>query len=351
MNSCSHSNVTNLPFAFGGPGGAGLIRAVPDDFQVDEITAVVPAGSGEHCLLHIEKRGANTEWVAGLLARHAGVPRRDVGYAGLKDRHAVTRQWFSVRLAGRPEPDWKALETPSLRLLEAVRHNRKLRIGALRGNRFRIRVRQLTADREALELILTSMARYGLPNYFGEQRFGHGQANLEGAKALFSGERKRVKRKHQGLYLSAARALLFNQVLARRVIEDSWRRPLDGERFLLAGSRSSFLAEQIDHELQDRCASMDIHPSGPLWGRGELGTAGAVARLETETLQADEYWKRGLEDFGLKLERRALRMPVEDLEWSVEQNLLTLGFSLPKGSFATVLLRECMDYHLPGNGG
>ena len=279
------------------------------------------------------------------------MPPRDVGYAGLKDRNAVTRQWFSLRLAGRPEPDWKAIESPSLRLLESARHDRKLRIGALRGNRFRIKVRQFRGDPGGLESVLAKMASEGVPNYFGPQRFGHDLANLEGAKVLFSGQRTRVKPRRRGLYLSAARAMLFNQVLARRVKEGSWRQPLPGERFLLAGSRGSFLAEQIDQTLRDRCLAMDIHPSGPMWGRGDPGTAAAVARLETDTLRETDYWKAGLEDAGLKMERRALRMPLQQLEWHIDRDLLTLAFTLPKGGFATIVLRECVACRLPDRVG
>ena len=141
----------DLPFAFGGPPVGGEIRCRPEDFQVDEIPAFTADGSGEHCLLQIEKRNCNTDWIAGRLADLAGVPRRDVGYAGLKDRNAVTRQWFSVRLAGRAEPHWGKLDGETIRVLETVRHGRKLRIGALRGNRFRILVRTLQGDTGALQ--------------------------------------------------------------------------------------------------------------------------------------------------------------------------------------------------------
>ncbi|MES9883582.1 MAG: tRNA pseudouridine(13) synthase TruD, partial [Sedimenticola sp.] len=337
----------NLPYAFGGPCGSGLIRQQPEDFLVDEITVVEPDGEGEHLLLQIEKRNSNTEWVAGQLARLADVPRRDVSYAGQKDRHAVTRQWFSVRLAGKGEPDWHLLETPDLKVLQTARHGRKLRTGALIGNRFVIRVREYQGDTSALEVALARLAGEGMPNYYGEQRFGREGGNLVSAAALFRGELKRLKRQKRGIYLSAARSLLFNRVLAARVAAGTWDSPMAGERMILAGSQSSFLAEEIDEDILRRCRIMDIHTSGPLWGRGGAMTASAVTALEAEVLAADEHFREGLESFGLKRERRALRAAVGSLQWRIEGDQLVLQFSLPKGSFATSLLRECIDYRLP----
>lgn len=338
-----------LPFAYGGPRATGVIRQRPEDFLVDEITVVEPDGEGEHLLLQIEKRNSNTEWVAGQLARLADVPRRDVSYAGQKDRHAVTRQWFSVRLAGKPEPDWSALESADLTILQTARHGRKLRTGALKGNRFTIRVREFSGDQKALDVALSRLAAEGMPNYYGEQRFGLDGGNLDAAGALFRGELKRLKRQKRGIYLSAARSLLFNRVGAARVAAGSWNTPLAGERMVLAGSQSSFLAEAIDETILQRHQEMDIHPSGPLWGRGEVMTAGEVARLEREILADDQLqlFREGLESFGLKMERRPLRAEVADLQWSVEGDHLILSFSLPKGSYATAMLRECVDYHLP----
>lgn len=313
--------------------------------MVDEIPLVEPDGEGEHLLLHVEKRGSNTAWVAGILARHAGVSRMDVSYAGLKDRHALTRQWFSVRLAGKPEPDWSAIESTEFRVLQTARHTRKLRVGALKGNRFRIRVRAFDGDEAVLNATLKSIARNGIPNYFGEQRFGVDDANLVSARALFTGELKRVKREKRGFYLSAVRSLLFNKVLAARVTAGNWNRPLAGERMMLAGTRSSFPATAVDDEIMQRLERMDIHLSGPLWGRGETMVSGEVAELESAVLLPEQFWRDGLERFGLQMERRALRVAVSELTWDRQGELLELNFNLPKGCFATALLRECIDYH------
>jgi len=336
--------VLSLPQAFGAIGASGVIRSCPEDFFVEEIPPCEPDGEGEHVLLKIEKRGDNTEWVARQLARFADVPMRDVSYAGLKDRHAVTQQWFSIRLAGKPEPDWQVLTTENLKILDSARHRRKLRRGALRGNRFVIRVRELKGDRGQLESQLRQIQQQGIPNYFGEQRFGHNGDNLKSAQLLFSGDLGRVSRQRRGLYISAARSLLFNQVLAKRVELGNWNQILLGERVALQGSRSSFHAEVVDAELQTRLDEMDIHPTGPLWGRGESGVTTQAAGIELEVLADFADWQLGLEHCGAEMERRALRAPVQEMTWELTSDQMVVGFTLPKGSYATVLLRECLDY-------
>jgi len=337
-------NSLHLPFAFRTAQATGVIRSTPEDFLVEEMPSALPDGAGEHVLLQIEKRNSNTDWVAGQLARYANVPRRDVSYAGMKDRHAVTRQWFSVRLAGRLEPDWCALVSEEFKILQHDRHSRKLKIGALKGNRFTIRVKDFVGDAGALAETLAKLSELGMPNYFGEQRFGIDGENLEFAKKLFNGELGKVPRQKKGFYLSAARSYLFNLVLAERVRRKNWNQPINGDRFILDGSRSSFLADQIDDELVRRIAEHDIHVSGPLWGRGDIKVGGDAAVLEQSVLEAEHLLQGGLVQFGLSMERRALRASVHQLSWSIDDGVLTLCFELPKGVFATALLRECCDY-------
>ncbi|MDX1592726.1 MAG: tRNA pseudouridine(13) synthase TruD [Gammaproteobacteria bacterium] len=326
--------------AFGEPPLRGQLRATPDDFVVDELLGFTPGGGGEHVMLRVEKREANTAWVAGRLAAFCDIPRRDVGFAGLKDRFAVTRQWFSVGLAGRPEPDWTALDVPGVRVLEAVRHPRKLRRGALLGNRFRIRVHDVAGDPGNLDERLEAIAGRGFPNLFGPQRFGRGGANLVAAERLFDGTAGRVRREQRGLLLSAARSLLFNAVAAARLEDGSWTRHLDGEPLVLDGRRGYFVGTADDPELPARLAALEVHPSGPLWGRGgALGDCEAGDR-ERGWLAPFASWQRGLERFGLEADRRALRVRARELESHLDGPVLELGFTLPAGSFATVLLRE-----------
>jgi tRNA pseudouridine13 synthase len=326
--------------AFGGPVCRGVLRSVPEDFQVREIPPCRPQGAGEHVWLLVRKREANTEWVARQIAGAAGVAMGDIGYAGLKDRHSATEQWFSIRMPGRGEPDWGKLDSPAIHVLEACRHTRKLRRGALRGNRFRITVRSIRGDRFRLQDRLRSVGAGGVPNYFGEQRFGHDGGNLDAAAAMFADPAVRLSRHRRGLYLSAARSCLFNHVLAARVAEGTWNGVLPGEVVQLAGSRSRFCVGEVDDAIRARAAAMDLHPTGPLWGRGDPPARGECLALEQAVLAPFAAWRQGLERAGLEQDRRALRLPVRALEWSVEGDDLLLAFELPAGGYATAVLRE-----------
>lgn len=328
-----------LPYAHGGPPLDGRLRVMPEDFMVEEILGYEADGGGEHVLLTVEKRGANTDWVARELARFAGVRPVAVGYAGLKDRHAVTRQAFSVQLAGRPEPDWSRFAHDGVRVLARARHGRKLRRGALQGNRFRLRLRDVAGDRERAEEVLQAVRLRGVPNYFGEQRFGRGGGNIEQARAVFAG--RRVNRHTRSLLVSAARSRLFNDVLAERVRRGAWDRPLDGEVWCLAGSRSWFGPEEFTPVLEQRLASGDIHPSGPLWGQGDPPTRAEARAVELAAVEADRPLATGLERQGLDQDRRPLRLLPGDFSWQwPEPDVLQLDFSLPAGSYATVVARE-----------
>ena len=277
-------------------------------------------------------------------ARHAGLPPRSVSYAGLKDRHALTRQWFSVH-SPRGGTDWTALDDPEIRILEVRRNRRKLQRGALTGNRFRIRVRAMQGDGDRIEERVASIHQRGVPNYFAEQRFGREDGNLKQAHALFCGQIGSMPRHLRGLYLLAARAQLFNEVLADRVENGDWDGCLPGDRLMLDGSRSNFLAIEIDEAVRRRCAEGDVHPTGPLWGAGDPLSAGAVAEREIEVLAGFSAWQQGLAGQGLSQERRALRVIPRELSYELaKETVLDLGFFLPAGSYATAVLREIFDY-------
>jgi tRNA pseudouridine13 synthase len=331
--------VATLPYAHGGPPVTGRIRVEPGDFRVDEELGFEPTGAGEHAFLLVEKIEANTEWVAKRLAGKAGVAPMNVGYAGLKDRHAITRQSFSVHLPGRPDPDWSALAIPGVRVLAASRHDKKLKRGVHRGNRFRIRVRDVDGDRGAVEQRLALIRERGVPYYFGEQRFGRDAGNIAQARAYFAG--RRMHRGESSLAISAARSLLFNAVLAQRVADGSWDSALDGEVWMLAGTHSIFGPEAWTVDLARRLAAFDIDPTGPMIGAGELRTTGAVRALEEAAIAPHRDLADGLARAGLGQQRRALRLRVEGLahEWEGD-GALVVEFRLPAGSFATVVLRE-----------
>ena len=322
------------------------MRAIPEDFRVEELDAFEPSGSGEHLLLTIEKRGTNTGFVAKQLAAWAGIPEMGVSYAGLKDRHAVTRQRFTVHLPKKVAPDLATLESDELRVLEHAWHARKLPRGALAGNRFVLTLREVRGEQAAIEARLRAIAARGLPNYFGEQRFGRGGDNIPAALAMFAGAR--VRREQRTLLLSAARSELFNRVLAARVRGACWDTPLEGEVWMLDGSRSVFGPEPWSDALAARLAAFDIHPTAPLWGRGASRAQGAAAALEASAL-ADPpapALRAGLEAAGLKQERRATRLRPDHLDWDWRgDDVLELRFALPPGAYATTVLAEIGEVH------
>jgi len=341
-------SVENLPYLHGAPLATALMRCAPEDFIVDELLGFEPDKEGEHAFLHIRKRSTNTECVARQLARIAGVPSRDVSYAGQKDRHAETTQWFSVRLAGKEMPDWQSLVSPQIELITVTRHGRKLRRGALQGNRFTLTLRSVEGDVPGIVARLQNIKSEGIPNYFGEQRFGRN--NLGDAAMMLSG-RKRVKRHQRSMYLSAARSMLFNSVLAKRLDAGEGLQPISGDIMMLEGSHSIFSIDEVDDEINQRFIAGDIHPAGPMWGRGELKSTGAAYQLEDTVLSDYSQWCLGLEDAGLDQQRRSIRVIPGELSWEIlpeEANstnqiaqAMRISFNLPAGCYATSVLREC----------
>ena len=331
-------------FGHGAPSATGVIRKTPEDFRVWEQALVQPSGEGNHVWLELEKRGANTDWVAGQLARAAGVARRDVGYAGMKDRHGVTTQWFSVGLQEASQPDWEHWQIPDVTVISALRHGRKLKRGALRGNRFHLVVRDVTGSADELQQRLEQVAAEGVPNYFGAQRFGHEGRNVaQAVRWLEKGGR--LARNRRGIYLSAARSFLFNQVLSERVRQGNWNLLMDGDLAQLDGSRSVFPCSLPDVTLEQRCREFDIHPTGPLPGRSGRDGAlpvRAAAGIEQDALKPHEGLVAGLVRAGAEAARRSLRLKPEALEWHLEGQRLELQFGLPSGAYATSVLRELL---------
>ena len=333
----------SLPRACGDALGPATIRTCPEDFHVTEIPLVAPDGEGEHCWLYIRKRNSNTNWVAGQLAGFAGVSPRAVSYAGLKDRHAVTEQWFSVQLPGKADPDWRALDGEDFQVLESTRHSRKLKTGALRGNRFRIVLRGVTAEPEQVQERLEILRR-GVPNSYGPQRFGRQGANLVQAERLLARPKAGVSRSKRSIWLSAVRSALFNRVLAARIEAGNWAGALPGDAFQLEGKSAVFATTAVDADIQARLASGDIHPTGPLCGSGDTLVSATVAALEQATLAPYGDWISGLDAFHMKHARRALRVMPGELRWSRQSgDRWLLEFSLPAGSYATSLLHELFE--------
>lgn len=328
-----------LPFAWGEPVLSAGFRVATEDFIVEELLEVPAHAGGAHWWLHLRKREWNTKDVARALTTLGTGRIRQVGYAGLKDRHAVTSQWFSLPIETIDPEKIRDCLPGGLELLDYQRARHAVRRGGLKANRFTIRLRNVQGDPQTVASRLEQI-RQGVPNYFGEQRFGINGGNLERARKLFDGTLGNPPRFERGLYLSAARSQLFNLVLAARVSDNSWNRLIGGEAVILDGSRSWFPLPDPPVDMDERLAAFDIHPSGPLHGIGESAASGACADLEHAILAGEPRLARGLEERLMRAERRALRLMPRDLshEWQAQD--LVLRFDLPSGAFATVVLRE-----------
>ena len=337
-------------------GVSARFKSVAEDFIVEEQVPVEFSGEGEHCWIYLRKRECNTDWVAQKLAEFCDVKRMAVSYAGLKDRHAVTSQWFSVHLPGKPTPDWQAFAAQfsdkesdeAVAIIESVRHNRKLQRGALRGNRFRITLRELS-DRsdhifEQLEQRCELIASSGVPNYFGDQRFGRGNSNLEQAEKMFQRRRNRLSKHKRGLYLSAARSWLFNQILSERVERGVWDKQLAGDAFMLDGRSACFRSdaetEEARHELDDRLGRREIHPTAVLWGEGDVMVSGDAAELESSVIDRYPVLRDGLVAARVKAMRRACRVIPAGMKGERIADTFVVSFELPAGSYASVVMAE-----------
>ncbi|MCW8924626.1 MAG: tRNA pseudouridine(13) synthase TruD [Xanthomonadales bacterium] len=335
--------IPEWPYFLGKPGASGVIRCRPEDFVVEEISRVKPGGEGGHLWLWVEKRSANTDWVAGQLAKVCACRHRDVGYAGLKDRHAVTRQWFSVPVGEAGGEIFPDAQIEGVRVLESRLHQRKLKRGTLDGNRFELVIRNFDGDVTDTSQRLERISLTGVPNYFGPQRFGHGGRNVEKAYSLLN-RGVRLPRNKKSIYLSALRSFLFNQVLAKRVLDGSWDSILGGELVMLNGSHSIFPCEQPDTDIEDRCRRLDIHPTGPMPGEGGDSPVGMAAALENEILGVWAELNEVLLAQRVKASRRSLRLYPARLEWKFVDDALYMGFDLPPGAYATTVLREILVF-------
>ncbi|WP_350559911.1 tRNA pseudouridine(13) synthase TruD [Psychrobacter sp. CAL346-MNA-CIBAN-0220] len=371
------TDTSQLPQRMLPPLKQATYKTCAQDFIVNEVLPNTFTGEGEHLWLHMQKIGMNTAYLAKLLSEWADIPLRDVGYSGLKDRHALTTQWFSLRLPKKHLPPTTFApvdlgDNESVQILTQQWHNKKLNRGAHRANQFIITLRdiQFEADilsveqqpaeqQQLIEKHLQHMSQYGVPNYFGPQRFGHYGNNIREALRLFArppqknipsqkkSKRKRPPREQNAMPLSAARSLIFNHILAARVRDGSWNNGMAGEVFNLNGSGSIFSSEQMDDTLRARIAEGDIHPTSVLWGVGNDKVCGAAAKIENDIVQQSPLLTQlamGLEQRDIKAQRRSLRLLIEEMAWEwVDEQTLVLRFSLPTGSFATSVLASLVQ--------
>jgi tRNA pseudouridine13 synthase len=324
MTDAQYTTLPQWPNAYPVSGASATLKSHNADFIVTELPLQLPSGEGEHVWLDIEKNGANTAFVAQQLAQAAGVQERDVGYAGLKDRYAITRQWFSIYLPiakGQGDtPDLTQLQHPEFKVLSQSRHLKKLRPGDLQGNRFSIVLRDVAGPRNAIEANLQAVASNGVPNYFGAQRFGFEGGNVEQGRAMLAREIRVRNPKKKGIYLSAVRSFVFNEVLALRIQQGLWGQAVPGDVMDEAGL-----------------------PTGPLWGRGRVGTTDQAQAMENGVAERHAGLCDGMEHAGLDQERRALVARPLEMAWEWPQaDQLVLTFALPAGNYATAVLNEIL---------
>jgi tRNA pseudouridine13 synthase len=324
MTDSPYTPLPQWPHAYPASGASATLKRLNEDFIVTELPLQLPSGEGEHLWLDIEKNGANTAFVAQQLAEAAGVNEWDVGYAGLKDRYAITRQWFSIYLpTGKTgeTPDLTQLQHPEFKVLSQSRHVKKLRPGDLQGNTFRIVLRDVSGDRDAIEANLQAIAARGVPNYFGAQRFGFEGGNVEQGRAMLAREIRVRNPKKKGIYLSAVRSFVFNEVLALRIQQGLWGQTLPGDVMDEAG-----------------------RPTGPLWGRGRVSTTNEAQALENGVAERNATLCDGMEHAGLDQARRALVSSPADMSWAWPQaDELVLTFTLLAGNYATSVLSELLQ--------
>ncbi|HAT8591634.1 TPA: tRNA pseudouridine(13) synthase TruD [Legionella pneumophila] len=332
------------PRAYGMPNSTATFKSLPEDFQVNELFEGQFSGEGEHIVLKIEKRGLTTEEVVKSLARLINKPVKLISHAGLKDKQALTTQWLSVHAPGEIIDGIETLEAPGWRILECTRHNKKLKPGFLSGNRFIITLRNVSDESDLIHRI-EQIKFKGVPNYFGEQRFGRDGGNLIKAEEILVQGRKVKDRFLKGMYFSAARSWLYNLILSRRVKESSWNLPLLGDVIQLVGSNSIFVNDKsMDEQLLQRIGEKDVSPASPLPGRSKNLVKGTALQIINDVYEEWSAWLDGLEKNGLEEAWRANILYAEQIEYRINQGTVELSFVLPAGAYATVVLRELVQY-------
>ncbi len=357
--------LTELAYLHGKPKSKGLLRTKQSDFKVFEQLPFLPCGEGEHLLIHIRKTGANTVFVARELAKYFKVKEQLVSYAGLKDRFAVTQQWFGIHVPGKQVFDLSDLNIEGVEVISYQRHNKKLRTGALTGNRFELILRDVT-ELKALHERWESIVSQGVPNYFGEQRFGIDGGNIDKALSLFSGTKVKDKKK-RGMYLSAARSTIFNDIINERIKQNTFSKIQVGDVLMLAGTQSVFHLDEVDNKIKQRFNEKDVDITATMWGAGELMTSAVPKTLEQQVADNHNEFSEGLPRFGLKQERRRIRLIIGDANIEILPNdtvpndtvpndiaaddslstvkpAVKISFSLAAGSYATTVLRELINY-------
>jgi len=344
LSAAEDLNPINPPRLLGQSIGSAHFKSCFEDFQVEEILGFEPTGEGEHCLIWLEKIDRNSNDVATDLAKCLGIRKRLVNHCGLKDRNAITRQWFSLHLPGQESPAAESLRGDGVQVLRTTRNLRKLRRGCHQGNRFIITLRDCSFTQEAARERWQAIMDRGVPNYFGPQRFGRDGDNIDTARRLMSGEISVKDRALRGILISAARSFIFNACVGQRILDGTWDVPIDGEVYGFADKRSLVIPTNRRGDEIERVARGELELTAPLWGNGELLSENQLRRIEESIASEHLELARGLSEFNLQHERRVIRLrpQASELHWEAN-NTLVLKFTLPTGTYATTLLRELVD--------
>ncbi len=323
------------------PGIGGRIRVRDEDFEVEEVPSYEPSGSGDHLYLWVEKRGIAPEFFARTIAQKFQISPGAVGTAGLKDRHAVTRQWVSV--PKECAPNVARLDGDGIRVLKSGLHSNKLKPGHLKGNRFRILIRD--ADRSVnAEPILERIRTQGMPNFYGPQRFGRDGSTVDlGMQCLAGKAPRRIRPFLFRFALSAVQSLLFNDYLARRLRDGLFRTVIDGDVMTKWPAGGMFVTQDKAVE-QVRFDAREIVTAGPMFGKKTFRAEGQAAEREAAVLHDNQLSPASFGGFGKLVlgTRRHNLVYLDDLAAAWEPEGFRLSFTLPAGCYATVLLREVM---------
>ncbi|PSU52494.1 tRNA pseudouridine(13) synthase TruD [Photobacterium aphoticum] len=334
----------SFSWLYGKPSCQGRIKVEPEDFVVKENLGFAFAGTGEHFMVKIRKTGENTKYVVNELAKACGVKSRDVSWAGLKDRHAVTEQWLSVHLPGKADPDLSAFEAehPGVEVLETARHDKKLRPGDLVGNAFQLRLRDLDQPEEVIAR-LAQIREHGVPNYFGEQRFGHNGNNVTKARAWGNDEFRVRDKSKRSFYLSAARSWMFNQVLSARIENNTVRSVMAGDWLESEADPRGMLVATVTDSIQQDVDAGRLSITAPMMGDNALPTTADAQAFEMAIVEQEPALLKLIRDNRMRHERRPLLLKPEQVEWQHDGDTITVSFALPAGCFATAVVREMMQ--------
>ena len=330
-----------LLYPYGDAPVAACYKSFPEDFEVEEMLGFEPTGEGEHLFIWVEKTGLSTPELITRIANDHAVNAAHISHSGLKDKHAVTRQWLSLHLPGQDSPIADS-QGDGYRVLRQVRHLKKLRPGSHKANRFRLRLRQVRDFGESTRQQIEAVRNAGFANYFGEQRFGRQQDNV--MRALQELDKRRLSRTRRGLLVSALRSHLFNQILRRRIELDCWVTPLPGDVFMLRGSHSIF-SDDLDADFLERYRQLDISSCASLYGSGATMLTAEPLAIEQEIFAQHPEIVACLERQRSQLQMRPLRALTEDLDYSYDPRagILELELSLPAGSYVTSLLAHFLQ--------